>query len=177
MFYQKLFLQHVPTVFHNHTVIWRSKMTACRPHAATWTQYHANHFCFIPNQNIWTQPKEHLRVWGSQLNFSKQPLHRKFVTRETYEPECSHVKKKWNIFFEESCTSYHFSPVTKPVNCRQWNAEGIECQVWSVKKAKCWLGNWRTVTRGLWSVECKAWSVECTVWSVQRKAWIAQCKA
>ena len=54
--------------------------------------------------------------------------------------------------------SLHFSPVTRPVNCRLWNAEEG-----GVRSNEC-------------GVECIVWSVECKVSSVVWGVWSAQCE-
>ena len=60
---------------------------------------------------------------------------------------------------EQSCTFYHFFPVTVPVHCGKWKE--WECQVWSVKKVECWVGN---VVCRVWSWDCGVWSLKCGVW-------------
>ena len=77
-------------------------------------------------------------------------------TRETNEPECSHVKHFCETSFLNSLTFYQIPPVTVPVHCRQWNVEGVgvpsvECEESGELSGECSV----SVKWGLWSVECK----------------------
>ena len=89
--------------------------------------------------------RTHLRIAG----LCRHTCH--FLTRETNEPECSHIKHfRKTSFYQQSCT--FFSCCRTSVDCWVWN--GLECRVWSVKTVKtveCWEGN----------VSCRLWTGDC----------------